>query len=79
MVINEGMLQCKDERVFVTTCPPLPVAWGTSWWVRLDDVWIRLLARASGESLTSDVKDRLSELIIAHRAAQRNKSESATA
>ena len=61
------VIQCGDERLTVTSFPPLPTQWGTAWWVRLDDVWIRLRERPSGEQMTPTLAEELCGLIAARR------------
>ena len=44
-------------------CPPLPVEWGAAWWVRIDDVWIKLRDRPRGEPFDAALEQELCEIL----------------
>ena len=63
----EGVIHFGDERLTITTFPPLPTERGVAWWIRLDDIWIRLRPRSSREQLTPDVADDLCRIVGGQR------------
>lgn len=58
-------LHCGDVSRHVTMCPPLPVEWGAAWWVRIDDVWIKLRDRPRGEMFGAALERELCAIIDA--------------
>ena len=64
----EDVIHCGDERLTITSSPPLATERGAAWWLRLDDVWIRLWRRPPGEEMTPHVLAELCRLTVAPRS-----------
>jgi hypothetical protein len=58
-------LRCGELTHYVTMCPPLPVEWGSGWWVRIEDVWIRIRERGFGEQITPEIEREICEKVQA--------------
>lgn len=65
-------IRCGELTHLITTEPPLETEPASGWWVRLDDVWLRLRARREGEELTPEVERELCTLV---RAIFRSRAE----
>ena len=56
-------IHCGPLTRYVTACPPLPTEWGAAWWIRVDDVWIRIRRREMGERVTPELERELCGLL----------------